>query len=146
MKNGHILIVEDDPDDETLILRALKNSNLSNEITVVRDGAEALDYLFKTGPYADREAGDPTVVLLDLKLPKVDGLEVLRRVRDDERTRRMPVVVLTSSDEQEDMVRSYDLGANSYVRKPVEFEAFSKAVNNLGLYWLLLNEPPPKTG
>lgn len=146
MNNENILIVEDDPDDETLILRALKNFNVSNEITVVRDGAEALDYLFKTGPYADREGGDPAVVLLDLKLPKIDGLEVLRRVRADEQTKLQPVVILTSSDEQEDMVRSYELGANSYVRKPVEFGEFSEAVNQLGLYWLLLNEPPPETG
>ena len=145
MKNGHILIVEDNSDDETLILRALKNFNVSNEITVVRDGAEALDYLFKTGPYADREGGDPAVVLLDIKLPKIDGLEVLRRLRADEQTKHQPVVILTSSDEQEDMVQGYKLGANSYVRKPVEFEKFSEAVNQLGLYWMLLNEPPPET-
>ncbi|MBW7997148.1 MAG: response regulator [Candidatus Glassbacteria bacterium] len=146
MTDGPILIVEDNPDDEALILRALKKFNVSNEITVVRDGAEALDYLFKTGPYADREGGNPAVVLLDLKLPKIDGLEVLRRVRADEQTKLQPVVILTSSDEQEDMIQGYDLGANSYVRKPVEFEAFSAAVNQLGLYWLLLNEPPPETG
>ncbi len=146
MSDGPILIVEDNPDDETLILRALKKFNVSNEITVVRDGAEALDYLFKTGPYADREGGNPAVVLLDLKLPKIDGLEVLRRVRADEQTKLQPVVILTSSDEQKDMIQGYDLGANSYVRKPVEFEAFSEAVSQLGLYWMLLNEPPPETG
>ncbi len=133
MTNETILMVEDDPDDEALILRALKKFNVSNEITVVRDGAEAVDYLFKTGPYADREGGDPAVVLLDLKLPKIDGLEVLRRIRENQRTRNQPVVVLTSSDEQDDMIRSYDLGANSYVRKPVVFEKFSEAVSNLGL-------------
>ncbi len=146
MNNEHILIVEDDPDDETLILRALKKHNIKNDINVVRDGAEALDYLFKTGPYADRDGGIPAIVLLDLQLPKIDGLEVLRRIRADEQTKLQPVVILTSSDEQEDMIRSYKLGANSYVRKPVEFEKFSAAVERLGLYWLLLNEPPPKTG
>ncbi len=144
MKDRTILIVEDNPDDETLVLRALKNCNVTNEINVVRDGAEALDWLFRTGAHEGREGGDPAVVLLDLKLPKIDGLEVLKRIREDERTRRLPVVVLTSSDEQEDMIRSYDLGANSYVRKPVEFGAFSEAVSRLGLYWLLLNEPPPE--
>ena len=144
MKDRTILIVEDNPDDETLVLRALKNCNVTNEIHVVRDGAEALDWLFRTGAHEGREGGDPAVVLLDLKLPKIDGLEVLKRIREDERTSRLPVVVLTSSDEQEDMIRSYDLGANSYVRKPVEFGAFSEAVSRLGLYWLLLNEPPPE--
>ena len=143
MKDRMILIVEDNPDDETLVLRALKRCNVTNEIDVVRDGAEALDWLFRTGAHEGREGGDPAVVLLDLKLPKIDGLEVLKRIREDERTRRLPVVVLTSSDEQEDMIRSYDLGANSYVRMPVEFGAFSEAVSRLGLYWLLLNEPPP---
>ena len=145
MNDGTILMVEDDPDDEALILRALKKFNIGNEITVVRDGAEALDYLFKTGPYADREDGNPSVVLLDLKLPKIDGLEVLKRIREDRRTQRQPVVVLTSSDEQDDMVRSYELGVNSYVRKPGEFDKFAEAGTNLGLYWLLLNEPPPPT-
>jgi len=140
---GPILVVEDDPSDEALILRALKKFNVKNEIVVVRDGAEALDYLFNEGPYADRDGGDPAVVLLDLKLPKVDGLEVLRRVRDDPRTKRQPVVIFTSSDEQDDMARGYDLRCNSYVRKPVEFHQFSEAVRELGLYWVLLNEPPP---
>jgi CheY-like chemotaxis protein len=142
---GPILIVEDNPDDEALILRALKKCNVKNEVEVVRDGAEALDYLFKNGQFATRATGDPTVVLLDIRLPKINGLEVLERVRADPRTRRVPVVMLTSSDEQEDMIRSYDLGCNSYVRKPVEFDKFMEAIGSLGLYWLLVNEPPPQT-
>jgi|TARA_Y100000294_G_scaffold131696_1_gene124068 CheY-like chemotaxis protein len=146
MKDRPILLVEDNPDDEALTMRALKKCNVTNKIIVARDGAEALDRLFGTGEYKDRGAVNPAVVLLDLKLPKIDGLEVLRRVRENEGTKRVPVAVLTSSDEQEDMVRSYDLGANSYVRKPVLFERFSEAVSQLGLYWVLLNEPPPKTG
>ena len=142
-----ILLVEDNPDDEVLTLRALKKHNLANQITVARDGAEALDFLFGTGKHAGRDLNAmPTVVLLDLKLPKVDGLEVLRRIRADERTRRIPVVILTSSNEEKDVVRSYDLGINSYIRKPVEFEKFLAAVEELGLYWLLLNEPPPPNG
>ena len=143
--NGDILIVEDNPDDEALILRTLNKISIKNEIRVVRDGAEALDYVFKAGKYADRNSRDPAVILLDIKLPKVSGLEVLERVRADGRTKRLPVVMLTSSDEQEDMVKSYDLGCNSYVRKPVEFDEFSEAVKSLGLYWLLVNEPPPET-
>ena len=146
MNDEPILLVEDNPDDEALVLRALKKFNVKNDTNVVRDGAEALDYMFKTGPYADRKGGKPAVILLDLKLPKIDGLEVLRRLREDQRTRHQPVVILTSSDEQEDMVRGYELGANSYVRKPVGFEEFSEAVRQLGLYWLLLNKPPPQTG
>ena len=142
---GPILIVEDNPDDEALILRALKKCNVKNEVEVVRDGAEALDYLFKNGQFATRATGNPTVVLLDIRLPKINGLEVLERVRADPRTRRVPVVMLTSSDEQEDMIRSYDLGCNSYVRKPVEFDKFMEAIGSLGLYWLLVNEPPPQT-
>jgi two-component system response regulator len=139
-----ILLVEDNPDDEALTLRALKKHSIANQVEVVRDGAEALDWLFATGAHADRDAGDlPTVVLLDLKLPKVDGLEVLRRIRADERTRLQPVVILTSSSEQKDLVESYELGANAYVRKPVDFGQFSEAVSHLGLFWLLLNEPPP---
>jgi hypothetical protein len=140
--NNPILIVEDDPDDETLMLRALRKINLGNPIDIVRDGEEALDYLFKTGPYQDRKSGNPRVVLLDIKLPKFSGLEVLKRIRKDKRTQFQPVVMLTSSDEQEDMLRSYELAANSYVRKPVEFAAFSEAVSHLGLYWLLVNETP----
>jgi two-component system response regulator len=145
--NGFILLVEDNPDDEALTLRALKKHNLANGIVVARDGAEALDWLFGTGPHAGRDLSKmPAVVLLDLKLPKVDGLEVLRRIRADERTRRQPVVILTSSREEQDLARSYDLGVNSYIRKPVEFEKFLAAVEELGLYWLLLNEPPPPNG
>lgn len=146
MNNRPILMVEDNPDDEALLLRALKKHNIKNEIAVVRDGAEALDYLFRNGTYEDRGDANPAVVLLDLKLPKIDGLEVLRRVRDDERTKRVPVVILTSSDKQEDIARGYDLGCNSFVRKPVEFDRFAEAVTQLGLYWLLLNEPPPESG
>ena len=144
MNDGPILIVEDDPDDEALILRVLKGHNLSNAVVVARDGAEALDYLFGTGVYEGQDVARPAVVLLDLKLPKIDGLEVLERLRRDERTRWLPVVILTSSDEEKDLVRSYDMGANSYVRKPVNFVDFSKAVSQLGVYWLLLNEPPPE--
>ena len=146
MTDPPILLVEDNPDDEMLILRTLKQNNVENNVAVARDGAEALDYLFGTGARAESGRLKPAVVLLDLKLPKIDGLEVLKRVRADERTRLLPVVILTSSDEEKDMIRSYDLGANSYVRKPVEFGAFSEAVNQLGLYWLLLNEPPPDVG
>ena len=139
-----ILLVEDNPDDEALTLRALRKNNIGNDVMVARDGAEALDYLFGTGPYAGRDASDiPPVVLLDLKLPKVDGLEVLRRLRADERTKLLPVVILTSSNEEEDRLKSYDLGANSYVRKPVNFSEFIEAVRQLGLYWLILNERPP---
>lgn len=144
MSQKVILLVEDNPDDEELALLAFRRSNVANEVVVARDGVEALDYLFGTGPHAGRDAAAlPQVVLLDLKLPKMDGLEVLRRVRADPRTRRLPVVVLTSSKEEEDMIGSYDLGANSYVRKPVEFERFVEAVKQLQLYWLVLNEPPP---
>ncbi|VAX19997.1 Response regulator [hydrothermal vent metagenome] len=139
-----ILLVEDNPDDEALTLRALKKNNIANEVVIARDGEEALDYLFATGAYQGRDTGVmPTVILLDLKLPKVDGLEVLRRLRLDERTKLLPVVILTSSDEEQDMIKSYNLGANSYVRKPVQFARFSEAVRQLGLYWLLLNEPSP---
>jgi DNA-binding response OmpR family regulator len=137
-----ILLVEDDPDDEALTVRALKQYRISNDIVVVRDGVEALDYLFCTGMYATREPKPPFVVLLDLKLPKFDGLEVLRRLRADDRGRFVPVVVLTSFDEEQDMIHGYGLGANSYVRKPVDFAHFSEAVRQLGLYWLLLNEVP----
>ena len=139
-----ILLVEDNPDDEELALRALRKHNISNQVVICRDGAEALEYIFGTGKYAGRSVTDfPAVTLLDLKLPKVDGLAVLERIRADERTRPMPVVVLTSSSQEMDIVRSYRLGANSFVRKPVEFEQFMEAVQQLGLYWLLLNEPPP---
>ncbi|PYS96267.1 MAG: two-component system response regulator, partial [Acidobacteria bacterium] len=133
-------LVEDNPKDEALTLRALKKSNIVNDVVVARDGVEALDYLFGTGAHADRDASDmPQLVLLDLKLPKVDGLQVLRRMREDERTRRLPVVVFTSSSEEQDLISSYNLGANSYVRKPVDFEQFLEAARQLGLYWLVLN-------
>ena len=146
MTDGTILLVEDNPDDEALTLRALKKSNIRNAVAVVRDGAEALDYLFGAGAHAGRDLADcPAVVLLDLKLPKVGGLEVLKRLRADERTRLIPIVVLTSSTQEEDLVSSYKLGANSYVRKPVDFSQFAEAVRQLGLYWLLLNERPPKS-
>ena len=143
MRRKLILLVEDNPDDEALAIRALKKSNLANEIAVARDGVEALEFLFCEGSYADRDPHDaPVVILLDLKLPKVDGLEVLKRVKSDERTRRLPVVVMTSSSEEQDIVNSYDLGANSYIRKPVDFNQFTEAVAQLGLYWLVLNEVP----
>ena len=143
MDKKSILLVEDNPDDEILTVRALKKSNILNDIIVVRDGVEALDYLFGAGSYADRDMTVmPQLILLDLKLPKIDGLEVLRRVRGNEKTRLLPVVVLTSSSEEQDMIESYSLGANSYIRKPVDFNRFSEAVKNLGLYWLVLNESP----
>ncbi len=136
-----ILLVEDNPDDEALTLRALKARNIANEVVIARDGAEALDWLFARGAYAGRNASQaPEVVLLDLKLPKIDGLEVLKQLRANEQTRYLPVVVLTSSNEERDLVDSYRLGANSYVRKPVSFDEFADAVGQLGLYWLLLNE------
>jgi two-component system, response regulator len=138
-----VLLVEDNPDDEELTLVALKENNIGNPVVVVRDGAEALDYLFGDDR-ADRSSPLPVVVLLDLKLPKVSGLEVLRRLRADEKTKCIPVVVLTSSKEEQDRVQSYSLGANSYVRKPVDFGQFVEAVKQLGLYWLVLNEPPPQ--
>lgn len=142
-----ILLVEDNSDDEALTLRALKRNNIRNQVAVARDGAEALDYLFATGAYAGRDITlMPTVTLLDLKLPKVDGLEVLRRLRADERTRLIPVVILTSSKEEQDLINGYRLGANSYIRKPVDFNQFADAVRQLGLFWLVLNEPPPTSG
>ncbi len=145
MNNKVILLVEDNPDDEALTLRALKKNNILNEVVVAHDGVEALDYLFGTGTHAGRDPSHlPQVVLLDLKLPKVDGLEVLRRVRADERTKLLPVVVLTSSKEEQDLLKSYSLHANSYVRKPVDFAQFMEAVRQLGLYWLVLNEAPPQ--
>lgn len=138
-----ILLVEDNQDDELLTLLAFKEGNLANQITVARDGVEALDYLFATGPYAGRGPIEPTLVLLDLKLPKVDGLEVLRRMRADERTKKIPVVILTTSGEEQDLKSGYRLGCNSYVRKPVDMAGFMDAIRQLGLYWLVLNEPPP---
>jgi len=139
-----ILLVEDNADDEELTLRAFKRSKVLNQVEVVRDGVEALDYLFATGVHAERDPKAlPAVILLDLKLPKLGGLDVLRRVRADERTRRIPVVVLTSSNEEKDILSSYGLGANSFVRKPVDFAQFMEAAQQLGMYWLVMNEPPP---
>jgi two-component system, response regulator len=143
MKDKVILLVEDNPDDVKLTMRALKKSNILNEVVIAQDGAEALDYLFCTGKYSGRDKNTvPQVVLLDLKMPKVDGLEVLQRIRADERTRLLPVVILTTSNEDRDRVSGYKLGANSYVRKPVDFNQFVEAVQQLGLYWLVLNEAP----
>lgn len=146
MRGGNILLVEDNPDDVELTLRAFEKNKILNTIAVARDGAEALDYIFARGAHAERDPRDgPEVILLDLKLPKVDGLEVLRQIRADPRTRLTPVVVLTSSREESDRLRSYSLGANSYVQKPVDFNRFSEAARQLGLYWLVLNEAPPTT-
>ena len=145
MDDKMILLVEDNPDDEALTLHALKKNNILNEVVVAHDGVEALDYLFSKGGHSSRDQSVmPEVILLDLKLPKVDGLEVLRQVRSDERTRLLPVVILTSSKEERDMIESYSLGANSYIRKPVDFIQFGDAVQQLGLYWLVLNVAPPK--
>jgi len=142
-KNKIILLVEDNPDDELLTIEALKDNNIRNEVVVAHDGEEALDYLFKRGIYQDREMHLlPQVVLLDLKLPKVDGLEVLQQIRGNETTKFLPVVVLTSSKEESDLITSYQLGANSYIRKPVDFEQFTQAIKYLGLYWIVLNELP----
>jgi len=147
MDDKVILLVEDNADDEALTLRALKKNNIKNDVVVARDGVEALDYLLGSGPTAGRPSHDvPQLVLLDLKLPRVDGLEVLRRLRADPRTHLLPVVVLTSSKEERDLVNSYSLGANSYVRKPVDFGEFTEAIRQLGLYWLILNEAPPAKG
>ncbi|MEJ7729601.1 MAG: response regulator [Polyangiaceae bacterium] len=140
-----ILLVEDNESDEKLTLLAFRKTGVANDIVVQRDGAAALAYIFETGEFTGRTGGLPTVVLLDLNLPKIDGLEVLRRIRADERTRFLPVVVLTGSKEDEDVLKSYELGANAYVRKPVEFSRFAEAARTLGLFWLLLNEPAPGT-
>jgi two-component system response regulator len=144
MNDKIILLVEDNGDDEALTIRALEKNNIRNEVVVARDGAAALDYLFGLRAYEGRDTSAlPQIVLLDLKLPKVDGLEVLRRIRADERTKRVPVVILTSSKEERDLLDGYELGANSYIRKPVDFTEFAEAVRQLGVYWLILNEPPP---
>ena len=144
MSDKTILLVEDNPDDEALTLRALKKNNILNPVTIVRDGAEALDYLFCQGAYAGRDASlQPAVILLDLKLPKIDGLEVLKRLRADARTRLLPVVILTSSKEEQDLVKSYELGVNAYIVKPVQFQEFVEAVKMVGAFWAVVNEPPP---
>ena len=145
MENSVVLLVEDNPDDEALTVRALKKNKIMNEVVVTRDGVEAWEYLLGEGAYAGRDVRlMPQVILLDLKLPRLDGPGLLRRVRADERTKRIPVVILTSSNEEQDRISSYDLGANSYVRKPVDFEQFVQAASQLGLYWLVLNEPSPR--
>ena len=144
MQQKSILLVEDNADDEALTLRALKKNNIQNRVVVAHDGAEALDYLFGAEARASRDQDVmPALILLDLKLPKIDGLEVLRRIRAHERTKLLPVVILTSSQEEQDILNGYSLGANSYIRKPVDFAQFTEAVRQLGLYWLLLNQPPP---
>ena len=144
MNKKIILLVEDNPDDVTLTLRALKKNNILNEVVIARDGVEALDYLFGTGMYEGRDTSVmPIVTLLDLKLPRIDGLEVLKRVRENERTKLIPIVILTSSKEENDLINGYSLGANSYIRKPVDFNQFSEAIRELGLYWIVLNESPP---
>jgi CheY-like chemotaxis protein len=143
-KKNSILLAEDNQDDVDLIMRSLKKNNISNEVMIVRDGVAALDFLFGTGAYVGRDVSMlPTVVLLDIKMPKMDGMEVLARIRADKRTKLLPVVFLTSSNEEQDLLKGYDLGANSYVRKPVDFVEFNEVVRQLGLYWLLLNEAPP---
>jgi two-component system response regulator len=145
-KEVEILLVEDNPTDAELCIRSLKQHNLANKLVWVKDGAEALDFIFTTGAYAERDiANGPKVILLDLRLPKVDGLEVLRRLKSDDRTRKIPVVVLTSSKADRDVTDSYQLGVNSYISKPVEFEEFAKVVADLGMYWLLVNRPPQTT-
>ena len=140
---GKILLVEDDPNDVELTLMALAENRIANEVVVVHDGEEALEYLYRRGAYETREAGNPPVVLLDLKLPKVDGLEVLKRIKTDPDLRTVPVVMLTSSCEEQDLVRSYDLGTNAYVVKPVKFESFIGVVKKIGLFWAVINQPPP---
>ena len=140
-----ILLAEDSPDDQMLILRSLKKSHITNPVIVANDGVEALDYLFATGVHAGQKPVRPAVILLDMKMPKLGGLDVLERIRSERSTKHFPVVILTSSDEEQDKMRSYDLGVNSYVRKPVDFKDFSEAVERLGLYWVLINQAPPET-
>ncbi len=144
MKAKIILLIEDNPDDVALTRRALEKSHIANKLVIAEDGEEAIDYLFGIGSHAGRDISNlPALILLDLKLPKVDGHEVLKRIRGDERTKRLPVVILTSSNEKNDVETCYDIGANSYIRKPVDFVQFSESVKHLGLYWLVINEPPP---
>lgn len=143
MTDGAVLLAEDSRDDQQLILRSLKKSKIANNVVIANDGVEALDYLFCTGPHEGKEIPLPVVILLDIKMPRIDGLEVLKRVRSNERTRHIPVVILTSSTEEQDIVASYNLGVNSYVPKPVDFAEFSAAVVDIGLYWLITNVPPP---
>jgi CheY-like chemotaxis protein len=144
MENKVILLVEDNPRDEALTLRALKKNKILNQVIVARNGVEALDYLFGTGAYSERDRSIlPQLILLDLKMPKVDGLQVLQKIRAEQHTRRLPVVIFTSSSEEEDLINSYELGANSYVRKPVDFEQFAEATRQLGLYWMVLNQAAP---
>jgi len=142
-KLNRILYVDDSPRDTELALEALEENNLANEVVALRDGAEALDYLFRRGEFASRNDGEPVVILLDLKMPKVDGLEVLRQIKSDPRLKVIPVVIMTSSREESDLARSYELGANAYVVKPVKFEDFAEAVRHIGAFWALLNDPPP---
>ena len=145
MNQTTILLIEDNPDDVELTLHAFQKNHMANDVVVATDGAEGLDYLFGTGKYAGRDADEaPALILLDLQLPKIGGLEVLRKVREDERTKRIPVVILTTSDEEEDIVNGYNGGANSYLRKPVDFAEFMNAVKQLEMYWMVLNTPPPK--
>lgn len=145
MEDRLVLLVEDNPDDEALTLRAFKKNKIGNKVVVARDGVEALDFLFCTGVYSERDPNElPQLILLDIKLPKIDGLEVLRRIRMDERTKFLPVVILTSSKEEQDLLKSYQNGANSYVQKPVDFTEFIEAVRQLDTYWLIMNQPPPK--
>ncbi len=139
----NILLVEDNPDDVELTLHALKKNKIVNPVKIVRDGQEALDYLFQKGDYESTDYDPPNVILLDLKLPKVDGIEVLQRIKSDRRTKLIPVVILTSSKEESDLLRSYDLGVNSYIRKPVDFDQFVETVRQIGFYWMLINEQPP---
>ncbi|MBI5694265.1 MAG: response regulator [Nitrospirae bacterium] len=144
MKDKRILLVEDNPDDVELTLRALKKNNILNEVVVARDGVEAVDYVFGTGSYEGRDISElPMIVLLDLKLPRMDGIEVLKMLRENEATKMLPVIILTSSKEESDLIKGYSLGCNSYIRKPVDFTQFSDTVRQIGLYWLLLNVPPP---
>ena len=146
MADKYMLLVEDNPDDEILTLHALKENKIVNKVVVARDGAEALDYLFGTGIHVSRDVSEmPTVILLDLKLPKIDGLEVLRRLRTNDTTRLLPVVILTTSQEEEDLITSYSLGANSYVHKPVDMNQFITAVRQLGLFWMIVNDAPPQS-